>query len=623
MERIQKNYNIFSLFVISLIAGFIQQHLFLNWDVSQLMFDAELILKGGNYVTDFYTPNPPAIFFLYWPAILISHLFSVDRFLSLQIYVFSLGFISINLSYLLIRRYFEPQDHYLSSCILVILATVFFILPVLQIGQREHLYLIFIMPYVFLVLNNMDAKAVSRYFAICVGVFASCGFSIKPQFLLTFICLELFYMWHTRNLFSWLRWETATIFTLMIGYAVIMFIYFPSFVWIIIPDALRYYYNSVGFPFKMLIFNPALYICYLSLLFYVLWYKRITYKSLATVLVVTLIGLLITYFSQRFLSYYHSYPAFCVGFMLATLLFIDFSRKPALNGIDYFIVTLVGVLSLIYTYFCFSILTTTLALMVNWYFGFFAALLFILFRLDNKNIVTALSFTIVIIFISLIFSKYVQATTGFLFHFWSVTIFIIMLYGLFSSKKRCGAGEQMFRLCLGLILFSSSVWVVNLQCNTALTYKSNLLQPIVNFMRTQPGNQSFYFFSEYNNYTFALRDYTSAKLVQRIDSFWMVKGLTKQINQEGESTVRQYIHNNKDPNYIFNIVADDFAKFKPQLILIDNRQLNITVDGKKTHFDYLSFCLENDKFAREWRHYRYYTSITNQFGLNLLVYVRS
>src|SRR5579872_3156058 len=89
---------------VYVVAWGIQEHLPLNWDISQLLHATRLMLAGGTYSKDFFIPNPPMILFLYTPPVALSKFMGVKVMLPFRIYIFMLISISLAICCSLARQ---------------------------------------------------------------------------------------------------------------------------------------------------------------------------------------------------------------------------------------------------------------------------------------------------------------------------------------------------------------------------------------------------------------------------------------------------------------------------------------------------------------------------------------
>src|SRR5205823_4149456 len=137
---VSKDKMTFNLLIIMMaVTGYILQSIiFLNGDVASLLFDTKLFLHGGTYVKDFFETNPPMIFIIYSPAVIAAGLASIDVESLINLYIVFLGLVSIVCCSYLLNKIIVDSDYRLRYVTIFTLAFIFFLLPVRDFGQREH-----------------------------------------------------------------------------------------------------------------------------------------------------------------------------------------------------------------------------------------------------------------------------------------------------------------------------------------------------------------------------------------------------------------------------------------------------------------------------------------------------
>lgn len=302
--------------LITLLAYYLQSHIFLSGDVGYLMYLAKLMAQGGNYGKDFFETNPPMILYLSLPPWLIAKLFTIDIILAMRIYLFSLIIISASLSCLLLSRIIKPGHRVVFLAMYYTLLYVLLFLPSYHVGQREHLLLIFIMPYVFSSVLALEKKPANKAVAVFIGLFAGLGFAIKPYFLAPLILIELYFIYRTKSLWGWVRIETLMILTVLILYLASVFIYYPDYLRLILPAVSQFYFIGIKTPWLYIFIQPLVIFCFIGVIFYFLFRKDNDYPVLSTVIMLTLLGLIIAFLLTQTTWLYHILPALGLSFLL-------------------------------------------------------------------------------------------------------------------------------------------------------------------------------------------------------------------------------------------------------------------------------------------------------------------
>src|SRR3990167_5271211 len=173
---------IFFVILLFLIAASLQYAMILNGDVSYLIYLSKEMLSGKTYGSPgFLETNPPLIFFLYLPVVFLEKYISFKQSSLFQFYIFSLSALSFFISFFILKKVIKEKN-FLYIFSLVLLFCLLF-LPGAHFGQRDHLFLIFVFPYIFSCAFELENKKISPPLALLIGVMAGFGFSMKPYFL--------------------------------------------------------------------------------------------------------------------------------------------------------------------------------------------------------------------------------------------------------------------------------------------------------------------------------------------------------------------------------------------------------------------------------------------------------
>lgn len=151
--------NLFLL--LPFIGLFYLRHVFnkdlsLSPDIAWLTIAAERMLHGGNYVQHFFESNPPFILYLLAPIVFLKNVFFFSYVNAIYAYLYALNIVALVLSAVFLKR--QHISFHLNVYILGILAFLFFIFPVEQIGQREPIMLALIFPYLILCAQRAQPK---------------------------------------------------------------------------------------------------------------------------------------------------------------------------------------------------------------------------------------------------------------------------------------------------------------------------------------------------------------------------------------------------------------------------------------------------------------------------------
>ncbi len=604
-SHLSKIYFITFIIFFILLAWFIQNSLFLNWDIAYILQATEKLLQGGTYLDDYFNPNPPMIMFFYLPSLMIHKFLHIHIAKAFFAYIFLISAFSFWLCISITRSMFSKDDSFLHYFFLIALAIVFLIFPLFQIGQRDQLLVVLSMPYLLSAAYQLQKDSKQSPHAVLIGLLAGVGFSLKPQFLFTPILIELFYIIYKKNWLSWLRTETLTILTVLCIYLGVLFIFYREFVFTIIPYLLNHYYESIGYPWRHLFLNSETLFCFLSFLFCGIAFIHSSYKTLLSILSITLISFLFSYFTQRSTFAYHIIPAYSIAILIFSLVFCEFITKSKIKNVDYLLLILPSIPLSIFLFHFMRGAWVTILFSPILFFSFFAILFFILLTANavKKNFFITIFLVSCIILIAALFS-HVTIKNGEPHAFLFTLLFLILLFTLFVAKNHKGLFNNLFCVLLGMMIFAFPVYNRYLIYLQGVSYKETILNKLITFKDSNAPQQSIYVFSRLGNIGSPLFYYTHSTLAQRFDCLWMVSGFVKQLKFD-DNSLRNYIRSNKDSHFFLNMITDDLKNKKPELVFVDITKSNILIDGQFSHFDYLNHFLENAEFRKEWLRYRY------------------
>lgn len=531
------------------------------------------MLAGGSYLNDFFAPNPPIILYLYLPPLLLHQMTQLDLILAFRLYVFFLAFLSLTLCRLLMNKIFAKEDGFLEGLFFLALAAVFLLLPCHEFGQRDHLLVVLAFPYLLLAVPRLQHKKLKCMPALFAGILAGLAFAIKPQFLVMPLIIEVYFILRQRHWRAWWRPEVLAITAVLLLHALVLVIFYPVYLQVIAPYILRNYYDSIGYPWKELLFTNLALFCYFPFLVFLLRKKNNPYKDLSAILLLALAGFLFSYFAQRTVFYYHIVPAFSLAILFMTLYFGLFVTQLRRTFFDYLTMS---ALALIMALFLISGLGSI------WASPDFARVAFFVFL--------GILFTILL--------NALQIKKSPLKIFWAL-------------------GSNLFIALLGSLLFAYPAFFSYDIYWQSLDYKEYVLDKLILFMREHPEQHSLYVFSLRVNYSSPLFYYTGTTLAQRFDCFWPVEGFVKQAAQ-GQGLSLQKA---QDQRLFINWVAEDLKRNKPGLVFVD------TVATKLLRWDpsftFLSYLSQNESFREVWKDYHFIGGLEAPYRYRFDVYERN
>lgn len=566
-SSIQEYITLISFIAILFFSIALQSTLFPSVDVSWLMEASRRMLAGGTYANDYFENNPPWILYFYAPVILFSKLLSINIILSARIYFYILACISLWVSYVIIKKIVLSKNDFTGTLLIALLAFVFLIFPLSDLGQREHLLLVLTTPYFLMMALRLQGKNLNPYLVIFVGTLAGSVFILKPYFLIPLFFAEVYYIIQKRNFFACVRLEIAPILFLLLIYTFIVLFRHPDYLTLVIPFSLRVCYVGSSRPIAVLATNPFVSICFLTFLLFIATYEINRYKQLTQMMLLATTGFLFSYFTQRVDYSYRIYPACSMAICLSALLFYFYATS--LNTKNYVHIAMVFFIAIIIMY-------------------------------SLPSCYNSMVFNPVILYFS------------------SFVLLVSMgscLYVKTSIKK---TGYYIFFGILIILFFYVPIYI------SYIHYRiSQQLQPIyyslVNYINEHAADSSIYFFSTNLSNSYPILYYTNnSTSASRFSGFWMLSGLIK--NSYLNSDLIQNKQQISDEHFLMKMVTDDINKKKPQLIFVDTLENKpmlfydqkiglLSYKKKYITFDFLTYFKKHTEFNAIFKQYKYKTTI--------------
>lgn len=175
-------------------------------DVSYYLYVSRELLAGALPYRDYIDPNLPTIIHLGVPVAVLSEATGVPIWTGYRVFVVAIEALAVGLSAWLLRGWLLRDDDSLCWVVLAVLVTVLCLVPMglvevdsSHFGQREHLALLLITPYVLWHSVRASGGRLSSGAAWGVAAFAAVGIAIKPHFLLFWALIEGWSAWRERR----------------------------------------------------------------------------------------------------------------------------------------------------------------------------------------------------------------------------------------------------------------------------------------------------------------------------------------------------------------------------------------------------------------------------------------
>jgi hypothetical protein len=195
-----------------------------NADVSWLLSAAEKLLDGRR---DFIEFNPPGAVLTYVPAVWLARFLGVAPELTSDLLVIAVASLSLSLVSRLLGRGFAERHHVLLAATGA--AAILVILPARTFGEREHLGVILLLPWVAATAARLEGAKPDLWLRISAGVAGGLCVVVKPHFILNVAVLLSASAWRTRSWRVLVAAENCAFALVLLIYAAVLWLEFPDY----------------------------------------------------------------------------------------------------------------------------------------------------------------------------------------------------------------------------------------------------------------------------------------------------------------------------------------------------------------------------------------------------------
>lgn len=241
---------------VILAAFFYTSAQYINHDVGWFMYAARGILNGGSLYQDYIDVNGPLAYLTLVPAAWLSNFISNEAALTLNVLVYIILSYALCAAVIAHMKLQEKQKLIFLCGILIILC----FMPHFSFAQREHLLVVFMMPYVLAVSLRGLKKPLPTRLAIACGIAAAIAASIKlPYLVVPFVIEAAAFVRQKSKLI--LAPELVALIAAVILINLICFAAYPIYWTDILPSAVALYgpYNNINFIFDALLLQLPLF----------------------------------------------------------------------------------------------------------------------------------------------------------------------------------------------------------------------------------------------------------------------------------------------------------------------------------------------------------------------------
>jgi hypothetical protein len=211
-------------------------------DMAWLLYAAQRVMSGETLYASLMEINPPLIVDLSTAGVVISSGLHVTRSHGWTIFVGIQALLSLWLTGKLLARELADDAPTLIAPLVAMVAWTFTCLPAREFGQREHLIVLWLTPYVVAAVGLARGRTVSLPLRLLFGVLIGLSVSLKPYYAALVALVEIVCVaWPARSIRPWFRLELIVAGLLGAAYIAFVRLEYPLFFTRIMPLAVSYY----------------------------------------------------------------------------------------------------------------------------------------------------------------------------------------------------------------------------------------------------------------------------------------------------------------------------------------------------------------------------------------------
>lgn len=291
-------------------------------DTGFLLDEAARVLRGDRPYVDLVDMNPPMTLALNLAAVWLAWSAGISEILAYRLGCTAVLLAALLLTVWLLRRLL-PDELVLRRAVALLLAFTLFALPGQDFGEREHLLLALVVPYVILAASRAMGRRVPTAEAVLIGLLAGSAFALKPHFVLLWLAVEGYLRLTRRVAMDTVLPETLGIGGFLALYAVGILLWVPGYLHLVRLFA-GPYTQFLHVPFwELMVRGPGALLTVLALLAFAALRRHARHPEILDAFALGALVCLVAGAAQRKGFGYHFYPAFALATMVLGLLVLD------------------------------------------------------------------------------------------------------------------------------------------------------------------------------------------------------------------------------------------------------------------------------------------------------------
>ncbi len=214
------------------------QFIVVSDNISWFLHGAGVLLGDQPFHAAFFEENPPLIVYMHVPAVWLAAagLGRADAFLLIT---HILALISFALTVAQLGR--TEATAPVKSSLIVVLAFLVLVFPGPSFGDREHLLVLFAMPYFALLAARLGGADPGWPVAAAVTLFACLGFLLKPHFLAALAAALAYGVYVRREFYREAAADVLIVAAAVLAYVAFIAVFHPAYLSAVVPQAIEFY----------------------------------------------------------------------------------------------------------------------------------------------------------------------------------------------------------------------------------------------------------------------------------------------------------------------------------------------------------------------------------------------
>lgn len=169
-----------------------------NSDVAWLLYAAERVLEGETLYVDLIEVNPPLVVWLSLPPVAVARELGVASRAAFIPYVAAVAGLSLVVAGRTLPHVLPRRSVAFRRAVWLLLLAAALVIPDWVYGQREHLMLLFVLPYLVGSAGRAAGRTLPRALRLAASLMAGVGIALKPYFIPFWLALEA-WIWLRRR----------------------------------------------------------------------------------------------------------------------------------------------------------------------------------------------------------------------------------------------------------------------------------------------------------------------------------------------------------------------------------------------------------------------------------------